>query len=61
MRRVLASKLIRTNVPMIDVFNTLVESQKIPIFSVSGEPFNAFLARIGIRPMPMWWCLVAWV
>ena len=49
MRRVLASKLIRTNVPMIDVFNTLVESQKIPIFSVSGEPFNAFLARIGIQ------------
>ncbi len=40
MRRVLASKMIRTNVPMIDVFNCLVESQKIPIFSVSGEPFN---------------------
>ncbi|MCP9927852.1 V-type ATP synthase subunit B [Cyanobium sp. CH-040] len=49
MRRVLASKMIRTNVPMIDVYNTLVESQKIPIFSVSGEPFNAFLGRIGIQ------------
>lgn len=49
MRRVLASKLIRTNVPMIDVFNTLVESQKMPIFSVSGEPYNPFLARIGIQ------------
>jgi len=49
MRRVLASKMIRTDVPMIDVFNTLVESQKIPIFSVSGEPFNRFLARIGIQ------------
>lgn len=49
MRRVLASKMIRTNVPMIDVFNSLVESQKIPIFSVSGEPYNAFLARIGIQ------------
>jgi V/A-type H+/Na+-transporting ATPase subunit B len=36
-------------VPMIDVFNSLVESQKIPIFSVSGEPFNQFLARIGIQ------------
>ncbi|GGY37204.1 V-type ATP synthase beta chain [Bacterioplanes sanyensis] len=47
MRRVLASRMIRTNVPMIDVFNCLVESQKIPIFSVSGEPYNAFLARIG--------------
>jgi V/A-type H+-transporting ATPase subunit B len=49
MRRVLASKMIRTNVPMIDVFNCLVESQKIPIFSVSGEPYNPFLARIGIQ------------
>ena len=49
MRRVLASKMIRTNVPMIDVFNCLVESQKIPIFSVAGEPFNPFLARIGIQ------------
>jgi V/A-type H+-transporting ATPase subunit B len=49
MRRVLASKMVRTNVPMIDVFNCLVESQKIPIFSVSGEPFNQLLARIGIQ------------
>ena len=49
MKRVLASKMIRTNVPMIDLFNTLVESQKIPIFSVSGEPYNQFLARIGIQ------------
>lgn len=49
MRRMLASKMIRTDVPMIDVFNCLVESQKIPIFSVSGEPYNAFLARIGTQ------------
>ena len=48
-RRRLASKMIRTDVPMIDVFNSLVESQKIPIFSVSGEPYNALLARIGIQ------------
>jgi V/A-type H+-transporting ATPase subunit B len=48
-RRMLASKMIRTNVPMIDVFNCLVESQKIPIFSVAGEPFNPFLARVGIQ------------
>jgi|TARA_B110001454_G_C12675285_1_gene415577 V/A-type H+-transporting ATPase subunit B len=47
--RILASRMIRTNVPMIDVFNCLVESQKIPIFSVAGEPFNIFLARIGIQ------------
>lgn len=48
-RRVLASKMIRTDVPMVDVFNCLVESQKIPIFSVAGEPYNKFLARIGIQ------------
>jgi V/A-type H+/Na+-transporting ATPase subunit B len=29
--------MIRTDVPMIDVFNSLVESQKIPIFSVAGR------------------------
>jgi V/A-type H+-transporting ATPase subunit B len=49
MRRIVASEMIRTDVPMIDVFNSLVESQKIPIFSVAGEPFNKFLARIGIQ------------
>jgi len=48
-RRVLASKMIRTDVPMIDIFNSLVESQKIPIFSVAGEPYNQLLARIGIQ------------
>jgi V/A-type H+-transporting ATPase subunit B len=47
--RIVPSKMIRTDVPMIDIFNSLVESQKIPIFSVSGEPFNQFLARIGIQ------------
>ena len=36
------------SVPMIDVFNCLVESQKIPIFSVAGEPYYQLLARIGI-------------
>jgi V/A-type H+/Na+-transporting ATPase subunit B len=49
MRRLLASRMIRTNIPMIDVFNCLVESQKIPIFSIAGEPYNALLARIGIQ------------
>ena len=43
-RRKPATNMIRTNVPMIDVFNCLVESQKIPIFSVSGEPAD-FTAR----------------
>jgi V/A-type H+-transporting ATPase subunit B len=49
MRRVLANKMIHTHVPMIDIFNSLVESQKIPIFSVAGEPYNELLARIGFQ------------
>ena len=48
-KRVLANKMIRTGIPMIDVFNTLVESQKIPIFSISGEPYNDLLARIAMQ------------
>jgi V/A-type H+/Na+-transporting ATPase subunit B len=47
--RVMAHKMIETQVPMIDIFNCLVESQKIPIFSVAGEPFNQLLARIGFQ------------
>ena len=45
-RRIIPSELVRTNIPMIDVFNCLVKSQKIPIFSVAGEPYNALLMRI---------------
>lgn len=47
--RLMPNKMIETNVPMIDLFNCLVESQKIPIFSVAGEPFNRLLARIGFQ------------
>jgi V/A-type H+-transporting ATPase subunit B len=49
MMRVMPRKMIRTDVPMIDLFNCLVESQKIPIFSVPGEPYNELLARIGFQ------------
>ncbi len=45
-RRIIPHELVRTNIPMIDVFNCLVKSQKIPIFSVAGEPYNALLMRI---------------
>ncbi len=47
--RELPHNMIETGIPMIDVFNCLVESQKIPIFSVAGEPFNRLLARIAIQ------------
>ena len=42
-------KMIHTGIPMIDVFNSLVESQKLPIFSVAGEPYNEVLARVGLQ------------
>jgi len=41
--------MIRTGIPMIDVFNTLVESQKLPIFARAGEPYNPLLARIALQ------------
>jgi V/A-type H+-transporting ATPase subunit B len=41
--------MIETGIPMIDVFNSLVESQKLPIFSVAGEPYNEVLARVGLQ------------
>ncbi len=49
MMRVMPTRMIQTEVPMIDLFNCLVESQKIPIFSVAGEPYNELLARIGFQ------------
>ncbi len=49
MMRVVPHKMIHTHVPMIDLFNCLVESQKIPIFSIAGEPYNELLARIGFQ------------
>ncbi len=41
--------MINTGIPMIDIFNSLVESQKLPIFSVPGEPYNELLARVGLQ------------
>ena len=45
-KRIVPKRFVRTNIPMIDMFNALVISQKIPIFSISGEPYNELLARI---------------
>ena len=48
-KRIMAKRMSRTGIPMIDVFNTLVVSQKLPIFSSSGEPYNELLARIAMQ------------
>lgn len=48
-KRIMARRMIRTGIPMIDMFNTLVVSQKLPIFSISGEPYNELLARIAMQ------------
>lgn len=48
-RRVIPRNFIETRIPMIDLFNPLVESQKLPIFSAAGEPYNELLARIGLQ------------
>jgi len=48
-KRIIPNKMIRTGIPMIDLFNSLVESQKLPIFSIAGQPYNEVLARIAIQ------------
>lgn len=48
-KRIVPKNMIRTGIPMIDIFNTLVESQKLPIFSIAGEPYNQLLARIAMQ------------
>ncbi|MBI3211741.1 MAG: V-type ATP synthase subunit B [Simkania negevensis] len=45
-KRIIPHQMVQTNIPMIDVFNCLVKSQKIPIFSIAGEPYNPLLMRI---------------
>ncbi len=48
-KRIIPRKMIHTGLPMIDVFNSLVESQKLPIFSIAGEPYNELMARLAIQ------------
>lgn len=48
-KRIIPREMIRTGIPMIDLFNTLVKSQKLPLFSISGEPYNPLLARIAMQ------------
>ena len=48
-RRVMPNQMVRTNIPMIDLFNSLVKSQKLPIFARAGEPYNDLLARIALQ------------
>ena len=48
-KRIIPRNMIHTGIPMIDVFNSLVESQKISIFAKSGEPYNELLARVALQ------------
>ena len=48
-KRIMPNQMVRTNIPMIDLFNTLVKSQKLPIFARAGEPYNDLLARIALQ------------
>ncbi|MBN2803559.1 MAG: V-type ATP synthase subunit B [Deltaproteobacteria bacterium] len=47
--RKLPDTFLETGIPMIDVFNSLARSQKIPIFTVAGEPFNELMMRIALQ------------
>ncbi len=48
-KRVMPHEMVHTNIPMIDLFNSLVKSQKLPIFAKAGEPYNELLARIALQ------------
>ena len=48
-KRIMPNRMVRTNIPMIDLFNSLVVSQKLPIFAMAGEPYNDLLARIALQ------------
>ena len=48
-KRIMPKRMVRTNIPMIDLFNSLVVSQKLPIFAKAGEPYNELLARIALQ------------
>ena len=48
-KRIIPNQMVRTNIPMIDLFNSLVKSQKLPIFARAGEPYNELLARIALQ------------
>ena len=48
-KRIIPRHMVRTGIPMIDVFNTLVESQKLPVFAAAGENYNQLLARIALQ------------
>ena len=48
-RRKIPDRMIHTKIPMIDVFNSLAVSQKLPIFSSSSEDYNSLLSRIAIQ------------
>ena len=48
-KRIMPNRMVRTNIPMIDLFNSLVVSQKLPIFAAAGEPYNELLARIALQ------------
>nr|WP_197533538.1 hypothetical protein [Symmachiella dynata] len=58
--RVMPTKMIETRVPMIDLFNCLVESQKFRSFrSPANHIANCWRASV-FRPMPMCWSSADW-
>ena len=48
-KRIMPHQMVLTNIPMIDLFNSLVKSEKLPIFAKAGEPYNELLARIALQ------------
>jgi len=47
-RRMQPSNVIATDIPGIDLNNTLVSGQKIPFFADSGQPYNQVMAMLAV-------------
>ncbi|MCO8123113.1 hypothetical protein NHH03_15300 [Stieleria sp. TO1_6] len=58
--RVMPTKMIETRVPMIDLFNCLVESQKFRSFQLPANRTMSFSHGSVSKPMPTYWFSEDW-
>ena len=59
-KRIMPKEMVRTNIPMIDLFNSLVKSQKLPIFARAANPTTSFSRASRYRPTPTSSSSAAW-
>ena len=60
-KRILANRMMRTNIPMIDMFNTLVVSQSFPFSRFQVSLIISFLHELLFRQKQTLSCSAVWV